>query len=181
MYEIRTKCYMLHHVTYIIATYCRLGINAAGSAISCLQLEIQGWQIGIKMVLQSWTVKWPYFIILPACCGVISFKWHWISCRDCYLSLFERERERECMRVLAWCGIGWNILQYGNRDIANLPCSTVQRVDGQEHKKQKVKDWRVMVRKLQYNLALDTAMQKKMLIFGYEDVCCWLFLMLAAR
>ena len=97
MYEIRTKCYMLHHVTYIIATYCRLGINAAGSAISCLQLEIQGWQIGIKMVLQSWTVKWPYFIILPACCGVISFKWHWIICRDCYLSSFERERE--CMRV----------------------------------------------------------------------------------
>ena len=62
----------------------------SGSAISCLQPETKVGQIGTKMVPQSRQQNgYQWFIILPACCGVISFKWDWISCGDCCLTLFE--------------------------------------------------------------------------------------------
>jgi hypothetical protein len=88
-----------------------------------------------------------------------------------------------CVSVweLALCGVGWKVVKDGNMDIANLPCSTRPRADSTECNKQKVEEWSVMVRKLQYNLELDTSMQKKMLILGYQEVCCWWFLVLVTR
>jgi hypothetical protein len=54
----------------------------------------------------------------------------------------------------------------------------VTRADSTESNKQKSGDWRLIVRKLQHNLELNTAVKEE-LDLGYQEIWCWCFLVLA--